>query len=54
MDSTENSLMETRGNTVEWMIQRKMDGCMDVRMDGRGRRMTKNGQIEEDKTDWDM
>ena len=46
--------MENSGNTVEWMIQRKMNGYMDEWMDGRRQRMTKHRQIEEDKTDWDM
>ena len=31
-----------------------IDGLMDGWMDGRRRRMTKHGQIEEDRTDWDM
>jgi len=31
-----------------------MDIWMDGWMDGRRQRMTKHGQIEEDKTDWDM
>jgi hypothetical protein len=34
MDSTENPIMETGGNTVEWMIQRKVYVCMYVWMDG--------------------
>jgi hypothetical protein len=34
MDSTENPIMETRRNTVGWMIQRKLDGYIDGWMNG--------------------